>query len=618
MSGAVFLSYAREDSEAAQRIAEALRGRGVEVWFDQSELRGGDSWDAKIKQQIKECALFVPLISAQTNARAEGYFRLEWKLAVDRSHLVADDTPFILPVVVDDTAEAAARVPDRFREVQWTRIRLSESPAEFAGRAASLLAGEPVAAPRAGALGPTRRPTGGLPRRGIPGWAIVAILVAGIGAGLYFSRHRSRIVPGAEAPAVSPAASEAQQLAERARVYYYAVEFTPADLGVAEDLARRATESDPNLAFAWGVRAGVQAAYIQRSWNFDEAFGRDAEAFAKRALAIDPDETQALLAMGYFLDSQGAFEQAEAYLRRALSRAPDDNRIRRQLAVDIWNSGRIDEGLAVLKKAVERDPRDVLAHYDLALLNIDGSKRSIEKAEVNLPAALLNINAALAVQPMNGAWIPKGRLIAMMYGDVAGMRACLDRISPEGRTEIRSIYFTMYCGLLARDLDSVLSASALTSKDYFEDWVIAQPKAFSLALAYGSAGKENLARQQWETAEAVLRKRIQDNPDQDFYRAELAMTLAWLGRSEEASRVMAPLEAAWREQMSSLLAMRLALYYAAEGDAPRAVSYIILTKKRTSRTTPWILKLDPWWDKLRGKPEFDHLLAASVFPTEPK
>ena len=30
---AVFLSYAREDSEAARRIADALRGFGVEVWF---------------------------------------------------------------------------------------------------------------------------------------------------------------------------------------------------------------------------------------------------------------------------------------------------------------------------------------------------------------------------------------------------------------------------------------------------------------------------------------------------------------------------------------------------------------------------------------------------------
>src|SRR5476651_2238463 len=120
---AVFLSYASQDAAAVARIAEALRETGVEVWFDQNELVGGDAWDQKIRRQIKECALFVPVISANTNARAEGYFRLEWKLAVDRSHLMADDTPFLFPVVIDDTPDASARVPDKFRALQWTRLR---------------------------------------------------------------------------------------------------------------------------------------------------------------------------------------------------------------------------------------------------------------------------------------------------------------------------------------------------------------------------------------------------------------------------------------------------------------------------------------------------------------
>src|SRR3954465_2800032 len=97
---AVFLSYASQDAAAAKRICEALRAAGVEVWFDQNELRGGDAWDGKIRRQIKECALFAPVISANTNARPEGYFRLEWKLAVDRSHLMSDDHPFLFPVVI--------------------------------------------------------------------------------------------------------------------------------------------------------------------------------------------------------------------------------------------------------------------------------------------------------------------------------------------------------------------------------------------------------------------------------------------------------------------------------------------------------------------------------------
>jgi len=79
-SKAVFLSYASQDADAARRICDALRAAGVEVWFDQSELRGGDAWDQKIRRQVKECALFMPIISSSTQSRAEGYFRLEWRL----------------------------------------------------------------------------------------------------------------------------------------------------------------------------------------------------------------------------------------------------------------------------------------------------------------------------------------------------------------------------------------------------------------------------------------------------------------------------------------------------------------------------------------------------------
>src|SRR6185436_2944158 len=50
---AVFISYASQDAGAARRVCEALQMAGVEVWFDQSELVGGDAWDAKIRRQIK-------------------------------------------------------------------------------------------------------------------------------------------------------------------------------------------------------------------------------------------------------------------------------------------------------------------------------------------------------------------------------------------------------------------------------------------------------------------------------------------------------------------------------------------------------------------------------------
>src|SRR5215469_12609571 len=118
----VFLSYASEDRLAAQTLKEALAAFGLDVWYDESGLDGGDAWDQKIRRQIRECDFFMPLISAQTEARPEGYFRREWRLAVERTLDMADDYTFLLPVVIDDTTETGARIPEKFLSVHWLRV----------------------------------------------------------------------------------------------------------------------------------------------------------------------------------------------------------------------------------------------------------------------------------------------------------------------------------------------------------------------------------------------------------------------------------------------------------------------------------------------------------------
>src|SRR2546430_16444778 len=95
---------------------------------------GGDAWDASIHRQIKECALFVPVISAKTQAREEGYFRREWNLAVSRTLDMADDKTFLLPVVIDATIDVHARVPEKFRDVQWTHLPAGEGSGVFVER----------------------------------------------------------------------------------------------------------------------------------------------------------------------------------------------------------------------------------------------------------------------------------------------------------------------------------------------------------------------------------------------------------------------------------------------------------------------------------------------------
>ncbi len=145
----VFISYASENREAARALRDALVSSGLEVWYDESELGGGDAWDQKIRRQIRECTYFMPVISAQTEARREGYFRREWRLAVDRSHDMADDAMFLIPVVIDGTTEAVARVPEKFKGVQWLRCTGGAETPGLRALAAKLASGTHLAAPTA-------------------------------------------------------------------------------------------------------------------------------------------------------------------------------------------------------------------------------------------------------------------------------------------------------------------------------------------------------------------------------------------------------------------------------------------------------------------------------------
>ena len=136
------MSYASQDVEAARNICEALRAGGIEVWFDQSELRGGDAWDHKIRQQIRDCALFIPVISTNTQSRQEGYFRLEWRLADQRTHLMARNKAFIVPVSIDGTPQSSADMPESFASVQWTRLPSGATSPAFVDRVSHLLSSE--------------------------------------------------------------------------------------------------------------------------------------------------------------------------------------------------------------------------------------------------------------------------------------------------------------------------------------------------------------------------------------------------------------------------------------------------------------------------------------------
>lgn len=78
--------------------------------------------------------VFLPVISATTQRRHEGYFRREWSYAVDRTRGMADGAVFILPVCIDGTTEADAVCPEKFKALHFARLTTGEPPPDFTRR----------------------------------------------------------------------------------------------------------------------------------------------------------------------------------------------------------------------------------------------------------------------------------------------------------------------------------------------------------------------------------------------------------------------------------------------------------------------------------------------------
>jgi hypothetical protein len=291
---AVFLSYAREDTAAAQRIAEALRSHGVEVWFDQNELRGGDAWDAKIRKQIDSCTLFVPIVSRHTEERGKGYFRLEWKLAVEQTHLLMEGVPFLVPVVVDDTPDSTPAVPAEFRRVQWTRLPGALPTAQFVEQIKRLLQsphlpGMPASSSGGAAAGALAV------RKSFPrAWVLLTVGAVGAVAAFFGLRPAASKAPaGASADAPVTAQAAVRQLEARAwALWERQDDATRDDWALADQFCQQAVAADPNDADAWAVQSQVSLSFIIYGFDASPARYEAARTQAERAVRLAPDSNE--------------------------------------------------------------------------------------------------------------------------------------------------------------------------------------------------------------------------------------------------------------------------------------------------------------------------------------
>ena len=610
---AIFLSYASQDAEAAKRICDALRAAAVEVWFDQSELRGGDAWDQKIRKQIRECALFVPVISANTQARHEGYFRLEWHLAEQRSHLIARGRPFIVPVSVDETRDNNALVPDAFLAVQWMRLPGGETPAAFCERLKLLLGGEGAPA--------SSRPSGRdadkvpalPPKQFFPRWvrpilasAVVVVIVLAVTLKKKFddSAHANSV-----AAATSEKPSPARQLVERARSLINRAK-NRADLDTAQGLIEQAAKLDPNDASIWAEWAILDARYLDLWLDHSATRKAAAQNHAARAMSLDPFSRDARFARAVTMipisdyDPAAKAEAAEI-LRALVAENPQDGEALIVLGYAVNRPDRPDEALALFDRAARLPGMATDAALGQMVAYFYAGRYAEEEKVLD---ASLAVDASQANDGAYSRLSNKIYLTLIWRGDLEEAARLERQLPTSWRLESNGAVVNWYVYTYRREPEKALAALRMVTSDELFSVLYSGPKGLLVGDLLEMGGHTDAAQVEWSVALKAIEQRFASAPnDQGLLETKIAL-LDRLGQRAEAERL-------WR--------LDLGLYGEdlTRGGRPhlmvrmepvdRAIDVLekLVRGPFNSIPTAAMLRYDPMYDPLRKSPRFAALIA---------
>ncbi len=89
----VFLSHATADRRFATRLANALRGLGIQVWYSRSHLRAGQQWQDEIGRALKTCTWFLVVLSPA--AVRSFWVKRELTYALEQRRYVGNIVPLV-------------------------------------------------------------------------------------------------------------------------------------------------------------------------------------------------------------------------------------------------------------------------------------------------------------------------------------------------------------------------------------------------------------------------------------------------------------------------------------------------------------------------------------------
>ena len=606
------------------------------------------------------------MISANTQSREEGYFRREWNLAVARTLDMVEDRTFLLPIVIDATSNSEARVPAKFREVQWTRLPEGANADTFAEHVRRILYGgaAPVAA-RASAGPTTSFPVPPSSRSKAALFAAIAVVCLVCGYWVInraaLSKHGAATAPEPQSAtvkdfnppphsiAVLPFANmsgdkeqeyfsdglteeilnslaEIRELQVAARTSAFSFKATNTDIGtIARKLNVGSVLEGSVRRSAHTIRITVQlnnavTGFQLWSKSYDRSLGDVLKLQTEIATAVAGALKVTLLgdiATKIELGGTGNAAAFDAYLRGAK-------------AVRSFRDTRdIPAAIAAYTEAIHLDPHYALAFAarSIAFANIAAEDENAAAAREGFDKAQADARQALALAPdlaqahLASAFVFDHTLDFMHANDEYERALALAPGSAEvlrlsGGFAVMMGHFETGIAATRRAvvLDPLASQShallgrALFTVRHYEEAAAAFAEASSLNAGhkstYASRGLAFYGLGDLERARGTC----EAHPDHWMSQQCLAIVYAKLGRHADAEAVLSKLKA-----MGDSAAYQVATVYAQWVIPTKALEWLEIAMRLRD---PGLIdvKTDPLLDPLRSEPRFQAIQRALKFP----
>ena len=386
----------------------------------------------------------------------------------------------------------------------------------------------------------------------------------------------------------------------------------------ADAFYQQALARDPNFAEA---AAELARSRLSRHWfvsPFTATELEEVKSFIGRALALAPNSPEAHSALGlFFYWGHRQYEAALTEFNRTLELQPNNASARQYCASVYRRRGEWERSLADSQRAQELDPRDTAIPDNMAatclLLRLwkDAERwlsRSLAIDPHNMQAA-----SALLITRLNAT------------GDVDSARRALDGF-PEGTKSLTREWFAaggdvagfsgieVHLDVIERRFTDAFQA--LEKKEVSNDLGHLQHLAARVALRV-LAGEHEAAKSAGEEALPLLEAKLRERPEDTFVMMELAWVYLALGRDADALRLAREAAASIPIEKDAVAGptfqIGLAQIEARAGAPEEAVKRLrhLLSIPAGQVASIARLKIDPVWDPIRDRPDFQQLLSGT-------